>query len=146
MSRIIEDPESSRWKRKHPRFPGVANCVELLRRRNVHGNKVDIICDALRDHAATHTAELITAFRDERDERLKHILLGIICEAKLPDALPVFVDHLQSEDETLRQWSVAGLHALDSPEARKALWQVGLATGGKSRSNKSREVDRQCPM
>ena len=99
---MIEDPVYSRWKRQHPKFPGVAKCVQLLGRRNVQGSLVDIICGELQDNASPHAAELIAAFQAERDERVRRILLGIICEAKLPEALPVFVEHLQSNDESLR--------------------------------------------
>ena len=121
-----DDPEYTRWKRRHPRFPGVYKCVELLGRPNVRGSLVDIICGELQDNAAANAAELIAAFRAERDERVRRILLGLICEAKLPEALPVFVEHLRSEDESLRYWSEEGLRALNTPAARKALWEAGL--------------------
>jgi hypothetical protein len=123
----IEDPTYARWKRQYPRFPGVAKCVELLGRRNVRGEMVEIICGELQENATAHATELIAAFRAEKDARVRHILLGIICEAKLPEALPVFVEHLRSEDESLRDWSVEGLRALDTHEARKALWEAGIS-------------------
>ena len=122
---VIEDPVYVRWKRQHPRFPGVAKCVELLGRRNVQGSLVDIICGELQANAAAHAAELIAAFRAEGAERVRRILLGIICEAKLHEALPLFVEHLRSEDDSLRYWSEQGLRTLDSPEARRALWEAG---------------------
>src|SRR5260370_1408574 len=34
------DPEYKRWKRKYPKFPCVAKCVEVLRSRNVRGTWV----------------------------------------------------------------------------------------------------------
>ncbi len=123
---MAEDPVYTRWKRQHPRFPGVANCVELLRRRNVKGELVEILCAELRDQAAGHAAELVAACSAERDERVRRILFGVLCEAKLPAAFPVFVEHLRSDDESLRYWSEQGLRALNTPDARKALWQAGL--------------------
>jgi hypothetical protein len=122
---MVQDPVYTRWKRRHPKFPGVPKCVELLRRRNVLGSRVDIICGELQDNACAHAAELIAAFRGEPDEHVRRILLGIICEAKLPEALPVLVESLRSEDDTLRYWSEEGLRSLDSHEARKALWEAG---------------------
>ena len=122
---MIEDPVYTRWKRQHPKFPGVAKCVEFLGRRNVQGSLVDIICGELQENASSHAAELIAACRAERDERVRRILLGIICEAKLPEALPVFVENLRSEDESLRYWAEAGLRSLNTPESRKALWEAG---------------------
>jgi hypothetical protein len=120
----MEDPVYTRWKRQHPKFPGVAKCVELLD-RNVQGSLVDIVCGELRENAASHSVELISAFRAEPGGRMRRILLSIICEARLPEALPVFVEHLQSEDESLRYWSEQGLRSLDTQESRKALWQAG---------------------
>ena len=122
---MIEDPVYSRWKRQHPKFPGVARCVELLGRRNVQGSLVDIICGELQENATSHAAELIAAFQAERDERVRRILLGITCEARLPEALPAFVEQLQSQDESLRYWSEEGLRSLNTHEARKALWEAG---------------------
>jgi hypothetical protein len=122
---VSEDPVYARWKRQHPKFPGVAKCVELLGRRNVQGSLVDIICGELQENAGSHAAELIAAFQAERDERVRRILLGVICEASLPEALPVFVEHLRSQDESLRYWSEQGLRSLDTHESRKALWDAG---------------------
>ena len=122
---MLEDPVYARWKRQHPKFPGVAKCVELLGRRNVGGSLLDIICGELQENAASHASELIEAFRATDNDQVRRILLGIICDAKLHDALPVFVEHLLSEDESLRYWAERGLRTLDSHESRKALWEAG---------------------
>ena|SRR5215468_2784543 len=121
----MEDPVYTRWKRLHPKFPGVTKCVELLRRRNVTGSLVDIICRELQANATDHSAKLIAAFRAERDARVRRILLSIISEVSLPEALPVLEEHLRSSDEGLRHWAVAGLRRLDSPQARKMLSKAG---------------------
>lgn len=122
---MIEDSTYTRWKRQHPKFPGITQCVQLLGRRNVRGSLIDIICGELQANAASHAPELIAAFWAERDERVRRILLGVICEVKLPEALPVFVEHLRSKDENLRYWAEEGLRSLNTPESRKALWQNG---------------------
>jgi hypothetical protein len=123
------DPEYRRWKNKYPKFPGVAKCVELLRRGNVRGTWVDTICAELQENAADHAAELIAAFRDaESGSPLRRTLLGIISEARLPQALPVFVENLGSEDESLQHSSEQGLRALNTRESRKALWEAGRSS------------------
>jgi hypothetical protein len=122
---MIEDPEYIRWKRQYPKFPGVARCVELLGRRNGQGALVGIIRSELQQNVVSHAAELIAAFQAEPDERVRRILLGILCEARLPEALPVFAEQLRSEDESLRYWAEEGLRALNTPESRKALWEAG---------------------
>jgi hypothetical protein len=127
---MIEDPVFTRWKRQYPKFPGVAKCIELLGRRNVQGGLVDIICAELQKNAGARAAELIAAFRDENNVRVRRILLGVICEARLPDALPLFLEHLHSDDESLRSWAEQGLLALNTPEARQALWAAGRNKAG----------------
>jgi HEAT repeat protein len=123
---VYEDPVYTRWKRRYPKFPGVARCVELLRRRNTQGSLVDIICGELEDNAAAHAAELLSAFRAEPSEHVRLLLLGIIADARLPEALPLLVEQLRSPDERLRRWASRGLQALNTPEARKALWEAGV--------------------
>jgi hypothetical protein len=127
--RMVDDPVYTRWKRQHPKFPGVAQCVTLLGRRNVQGSLVDILCGELRENAAAHAAELIAAFQTEPDERVRRILLSVICQARLPEALLVFVEQLHSEDESLRYRSERGLRSLNTPASRKALWEAGRTTG-----------------
>jgi HEAT repeat protein len=122
----MEDPVYVRWKRQHPRFPGVAKCVAMIRQRNVQGGLLEIICDELLQNAKLHASEVIKEFLDERDDQVRRILLAIISEAKLPESLPVFVKLLRSEDESLRYSSELGLRNLDTPESRKALWEAGL--------------------
>src|SRR5262245_65543713 len=104
----MDDPVYTRWKRQYPRFPGVAKCVELLHRRNVRGGVMDIVCHELQANATAHAAELVAAFRGEWDDRVRRILLGIICEASLQDALPLLTEYLRSDDEELRYWAVEG--------------------------------------
>lgn len=95
--------------------------MDRLGRRNVRGGALEAVCAELQANASEHAAELIAAFRAQPDERVRRILLGIICEARLPEALPVFAEHLYSQDESLRHWSEEGLRALDTSVARKLL-------------------------
>jgi hypothetical protein len=122
---MFEDPSYTRWKHDHPKFPGVAKCVELLGRRNVQGSLLEIILGELQDNAATHAAELIAAFQAQKSARVRCLLLMTFCDAKLQEAMPLLVEHLRSEEERLRYWSEEGLRALNTPEARKALWEAG---------------------
>ena len=71
-------------------------------------------------------AELIAAFQAQKNERVRCLLLMTFCDAKLQEALPLFVEQLRSEEECLQRWSEMGLRALNTPEARKALWEAGL--------------------
>ena len=66
---MADGPVCTRWRRKHPKFPGVAVCVDLLGRGNVLGSLVDILCAELQANAAAHAAELIEAFEKESGAR-----------------------------------------------------------------------------
>jgi hypothetical protein len=123
---LFTDPEYIRWKRKYPKFPGVAVCVELIGRRNVWGGRLEVVLRELQEHAREHGAELIDAFRAEKDAWVRCILLMILADQKVPEALPVFIEHLQSDDESLRHWAILGLRTLDTHDSRKALWEAGL--------------------
>ncbi|SMD25357.1 HEAT repeat domain-containing protein [Lentzea albidocapillata] len=77
----------------------------------------------LRQLAAEHVEELVEAFRAEDDHGLRAWLLELIGEARSPEALPILVEHLDHEDESLVGWAVHGLEKLDMKEARTALYR-----------------------
>ncbi|MCO6010939.1 HEAT repeat domain-containing protein [Actinoallomurus purpureus] len=77
--------------------------------------------DFLREHADAYVDEIVEAFREERDDELRCLLLELITEARSPGALTVLADQLDSDDESLRFWAIRGLEMLDSAEARQAL-------------------------
>ncbi|MDX8148317.1 HEAT repeat domain-containing protein [Lentzea sp. BCCO 10_0061] len=77
----------------------------------------------LRQIAAEHVDELVEAFRAEDDRGVRAWLLELIGDARSPEALPILVEHLDHEDESLADWAVAGLRKLDTKEARIALYR-----------------------
>lgn len=79
----------------------------------------------LRPHAREHLDELIAAFAQETDDYgLRCWLLELIGEARSPRALPVLVEQLHSNDESLRTWAARGLEQLDTKPARDELWKA----------------------
>ena len=44
-------PEYRRWRRKYPRYPGVAECARLIRARKAKGEWADIIASELAENA-----------------------------------------------------------------------------------------------
>jgi HEAT repeat protein len=68
---------------------------------------------------------LLSAFQNESGHhlsgRFRGIILSIIADAQLPEALPLLVEQLQAPDPWLRYWAVKGLELLDTLESRKAL-------------------------
>jgi len=41
--------------------------------------------------------------------------------------LPFLLEHLNDENESIRDWAVRGLRDLDTKEARTALWRAGMS-------------------
>ncbi|MFD4641988.1 HEAT repeat domain-containing protein [Lentzea sp. NPDC058436] len=93
----------------------------LMRRRDPQ--KAEDGFGLLRALAAEHVADLVEAFRAESDRGLRAWLLELIGEARSPEALPVLVEHLDHDDESLVSWAVRGLELLDTKEARTALYR-----------------------
>jgi len=77
----------------------------------------------LRATAADHVDELIEEFHREHDHGLRCWLLELIGDAASEQALPVLVAELHSDDEALQDWAIRGLRKLDTPQARRLLWQ-----------------------
>jgi len=107
------------------RFPGFAACMRLMRERSPAAQEEGF--HALLPRAAEFVEPLIEEFRAERrDMGLRRWLLELIGEARDPRALAFLVEQLDSPDESLRGWAVRGLRALDTPEARQALFLAGV--------------------
>lgn len=76
-------------------------------------------------HAAEHVEELVAEFVGEHvDHGLRCWLLELIGEARYPGALPLLVEQLNGDDESLRDWAARGLERLDSQPAREQLWRA----------------------
>ncbi len=105
------------------RFPGFGACLRMMRKRVPVTQEVGF--HWLRPRAAEFVERLVDEFRRESDHGLRCWLLELIGEARDPRALPVLLEQLRSPDESLRWWAVHGLRVLNTPEARKALFEAG---------------------
>ena len=123
------DPEYHRYRRSYPKFPGVGVCVDLLHRRNVHGAYLDGVMMDLAEHvSALGTAELVEAYRAETDDHVQGLILSILAETAAPTDLALFVEALAGVNADHRLWAAVGLHKIDTPEARRALWEARSRT------------------
>jgi len=123
------DPEYHRYRRSYPKFPGVKVCVDLLRRRNVNGAYLDGVMFDLAEHVAgAGTGELVEVFRAESDDRVQGLILSILAETASPADLALFIETLAGANADHRQWAAVGLHKLDTPEARRVLWEARSRT------------------
>ncbi|MEV6965778.1 HEAT repeat domain-containing protein [Hamadaea sp. NPDC051192] len=77
----------------------------------------------LRELASEHVEDLITEFHTETEHGTRCWLLELIGDAKSELALPLLTAELHNDDESLRDWAIRGLLLLDTPEARRQVWQ-----------------------
>ncbi|OHV57167.1 hypothetical protein BCD48_43355 [Pseudofrankia sp. BMG5.36] len=75
-------------------------------------------------NAAGHVAELVDAFRMETDRGVRYWLLELIALTESEDTLPLLVEQLSNDDESLRRHAANGLKRLGSKPAREALWRA----------------------
>jgi hypothetical protein len=97
-------PQNDDWKRRHPTFPGVRACVAQLRSLRQKDRQLgDLLHWELYANAGTHAAELVEAFRSEREGHLRRTLLCTIAETCLPEFLPLPIEQRRSPDRDLRR-------------------------------------------
>jgi hypothetical protein len=123
------DPEYQRWGRKYPRFPGVAECVRLIRAGKARGAWADIIAEELADHAPDSFNELVETFRSDPSDSVRLYVMMALEMAALPEAVPFLVEVLREGGAEFAPYAERALRAIDTPESRTALWH---ATHGSS--------------
>ena|SRR5579871_2683244 len=118
------DPECQRWGRKYPRFPGVAECVRLIRAGKARGTWADIIALELAEHAADCLPDLIETFRTDESENVRLYVLMALESAKLPESVPFLAAVLQDGNPRLAPYAERALRNINTSEARAILWKA----------------------
>jgi hypothetical protein len=118
------DPEYRRWGKKYPHFPGVAECVRLLRSRKARGAWIDIITLELAAHANECLPELAAAFRSEADEWVRLMVLLSVADARLPVAIEFLTEVAREQHPRFAPCAERGLAEIGNSEARTALWKA----------------------
>jgi hypothetical protein len=122
--RDIPDPEYRRFRRKYPRFPGVAECARLIKDGKARGVWADFIFGELAENAPDCWLELLETFRNEPHRDVRLYIMMALEEASLPQTVPFLAEVLQGEDERLVGYAERALRSIDTPESRKALWDL----------------------
>jgi HEAT repeat protein len=108
---------------KQQRFPGFQKCMQMMRKRDAQVQEDGF--HWLRPHAAEFVEELIAEFRGEtKDFGLRCWLVELIGEARDPRAIPLIVELLAADDERLRNRAVTALRLMNTPEARRILFEA----------------------
>lgn len=115
------DPEYQRWVKKYPHFPGVAECVRLIRENKAKGAWADIISDELAENAVDCLTELIAAFRDATSDDVRlHVMMALEI-ARVPESVPFLEEVLRQGDTKYATYAERSLSGVDTKEARTAL-------------------------
>jgi hypothetical protein len=124
------DPEVRRWKKKYRKFPGVAECVRLIREGYANDAWMDIIVCELTENAKDCLCELMETFQAEKEIGGvgTFTLLAAIELAKLPEAAPFLAELLKEGNPRFTPYAMRGLRAIDTPESRKVLWEAAKST------------------
>jgi len=77
-------------------------------------------------HAHEYVQQLMDEFSQETDPGLRCWLLELIADAKDSSALPLFLNYLQCDEDSLKVIAIRGLQQLNTKEARRALWEAGV--------------------
>src|SRR4051812_14343913 len=111
------DPEYRRWGRKYPRFPGVAECLRLVRAGKARGAWADIVAYELAAHASEYLDELVAAFRTGEDETMRQTALTAVADARLPTTVPFLVEVIREQHPHYVPIAERGLAAIETKEA-----------------------------
>lgn len=117
------DPEYQRWGRRYPRFPGVAECVNLIRSGKTQGAWADIICFELAENTTTCLLELIEAFRNDAEGNVRRFVMMALEIARPRDAVPFLAEVLKAGDRRYVPCAEQTLREMDTPETRSILWR-----------------------
>jgi hypothetical protein len=74
------DPDEARYRRNHPRFPGVGEIVRLLKLPGTRGGYLEAILADLGENVPEVLDEVTQAVDEETDERVRALLVGELAE------------------------------------------------------------------
>jgi hypothetical protein len=113
-----------RWGQIYPRFPGVAECIRLIRAGKARRLWAEIIVHELAENAAECLPELIETFRTGSDETVRLYVMMALDIARLPESAPFLGEVLQQGDSRFTPFALSALKGINSRESRTILWQA----------------------
>ncbi|MGH2514298.1 MAG: HEAT repeat domain-containing protein [Ktedonobacterales bacterium] len=105
------------------RFPGFEQCLRMMRKPHDAMTSEDGFFWLL-PHAGEYVTELMAEFEREDNAGMRFYLLELIAYSGSPEAVPLLMEQLRSDNESLRHWAVYGLKTINIKEARRALWEA----------------------
>jgi hypothetical protein len=123
-------PKKSYQKQKEGRrkFPGFETCMKMMRGEAKMPSLIvpefDEAFGWLRSYALDYVDELVDAFYREENAKILWVIVELLGETRSVKALPVFTEALRGDDTGLWSWAIYGLTKLNTPEARRLLWDA----------------------
>src|SRR5262245_46899080 len=105
-----------------PDFPGFRACMKMMRKHNPQIQEDGF--HFLLPYASDFVSELLNEFHHETSHGIKLWILELLGEARSPQTLSLFSEHLRHADESYRTWAAYGLHKLNTKETRRILWEA----------------------
>jgi hypothetical protein len=115
------DPELQQWRKEHPKFPGVAECIRLSMEPRTRGAVREIIHQELVANADRNLADLITAYESGSDHTGRVVLMALE-DARLPSSIAFLGEVLKCGNQVHSTYAERSLHAINTAEARAILW------------------------
>lgn len=110
-------------KKSLDEFPGFAECMAMLRKRKLMTQEAGFFW--LQPRAEKFVEPLLAELETEQDVETQSWIIELLVYARSVRALPVFLRHLSSPNQSLRVWAEHGLRDLRrTPEGREALWDL----------------------
>ena len=119
------DPEFQRWGRTYPRFPGVAECVRLIRVRKATGTWADIVVYELAENAGDFLEELTNAFHEHTSDDVAMYVMMALEMAKLPESVEFLSKVLREGEARFTPYARRALQAINTRKSRTALFDAG---------------------
>jgi hypothetical protein len=85
----------------------------------------EIIRSELLARAPRILDDLVVAFESEPDHRVKRLLLQVIAESRLPEAVPVLDRNFYNADGSVCGCCITALRAIGTEDAQRALRENG---------------------
>ncbi|MCG8352940.1 MAG: hypothetical protein MI924_34680 [Chloroflexales bacterium] len=118
------DPEYQRWGRAYRSFPGVVECVRLILNGKATGAWADVIAFELAENASDCLAELIDAFHEHTTNDVAVYVMIALEMAAIPESVDFLSDVLQQGDPRFISYARHTLQAINTREARSALFHA----------------------
>ncbi len=118
------DPEYRRWGRAYPLFPGVGECVRLIRDDKARDSWADIIAQELAENASECLAELIETFRTDPSEIVRLYVMMALDSALLPVSVPFLAEVLREGNPLFTPYALRALNGIDTRESLTVLWAL----------------------